>query len=177
MRNPVLLSSSANQAGTTTNHLKTAIAALSVLLLLGASSGSRLPRGLVGWTTATVPNVLTGPLLLTKMCQQEFPASRICTVDEVGNTQVVPTLPEGEYALALIGFGTPPSSTCGLSLLAVMDSTGLMSTCTSSPGKHVACCAGQPELLGDIDGNGKLDLADDTLLRRYLAGELSALPG
>jgi hypothetical protein len=48
------------------------------------------PFQLVGFTAATF-NGRTGTLGFTLACQQEFPLSRMCTSEEIVNTQTVPT--------------------------------------------------------------------------------------
>jgi hypothetical protein len=53
---------------------------------------SRLPRGLVGFTSATTTGG-AGIFAMTALCQAEFPASRMCTSAEVLATQKLPTLP------------------------------------------------------------------------------------
>ena len=163
---------------------------------------SKLPRGLVGFSSGTARGD-AGMLVLTTLCQTDFPTSRMCTSKEVLATQTIPTtlpggvawvqptiVPSGQatdlsgvpasvgqtapYPPALsCGGWTPSASETGLAL----DGQGHFALAACALPQHVACCAGQPELLGDIDQNGKLDLADDALLRRYLAGETSALPG
>src|SRR5262245_23721920 len=132
---------------------------LAALLVVGASSDSKLPRGLVGFSSATT-DLTVGFLAMTKMCQADFPTSRICTVTEMQATQVVPNLASGENAVLLYGDAKTP---CANTTWAFVDSTGIL-FCGGGQPWHVACCAGQPELLGDVDGNGKLNLADVTLL-------------
>lgn len=147
-----------------------------VLVASYALAESRLPRGLVGFTTATTTGD-AGVLAMTKLCQAEFPSSRMCRSAEVLATQTVPTLPEAsawvQPTLVPAATGTVPSIAADASgrnaspgALScdgwanngndglVVDQLGRFGLGTCATAYRVACCTAQPELLGDIDRDG-----------------------
>lgn len=101
---------------------------------------------LVGFSTATRIGA-AGVLGMTQACQTDFPESRMCTVDEVYETIVIPVLPDD--GLAWIrgpedcnGWSTNSSQDRGSALVnqSSVTSGGLVGrTCNSDI--HVACCA------------------------------------
>ncbi len=180
---------------------------LVALVLFSTPSGAgELPRGLVGFSSATVQGD-AGVFGMTAACQADFPTSRMCLTTEVIATQALPALsssdmgwvqpvlltgntgPEGAgtggaLVDAASGHAVPVSGTLscqswinaasGIGLVVL--SNGGIGTGACDTAHQVACCAAQPQLLGDINQDGNLDLADLVLTRRFLAGETTVVP-
>ena len=129
-----------------------------------AFAASGLSRGLVGFTSGTLSGDI-GVLAMTKLCQADFPASRMCSSAEVLATQTIPSLPKGpggwvQPSLVPNGMGgldvsgTASASPWDLSCSGwsqasgtglVVDGSGRFTRESCSATRHVACCAGQSE--------------------------------
>ena len=148
--------------------LRTTLLVLASLLLASPATAQTTKQfQLVGFTTNTVP-ADSGYIGMTKACQLEFEASRMCTTLEVIETVAIPGLPANESAWVRpisLGFeglnlfevsgaaidtinqmtcdGWGPTSNTTPTGLAITDK-GIVAKVSCTVPKPVACCALTP---------------------------------
>lgn len=158
----------------------TALVALALTLPVAAQQDTSAPppQGqLAGFTEGTTI-AYVGIFSMTRMCDAEFPGSRMCFVDEARNTIRPPAIPGGWQAWIR---GHRTCSDWGAWNVraddsgTVMDWRGFLRATQGNCDEenHVACCLPARHeqcLVGDADGDGKLSSNDARLIQRAAIG-------